>query len=99
MSYIVDHFGNGVAQVTDGKETIYLPQGRHVFNRPVEALEGHEVRIHTRNNAQAVAAPAVVLQDAPIEVARQGAVPEVQAVVAVGADEEATATASKKKGS
>lgn len=67
---VVDHFGNGVAQVTDGQETIYLTQGRHKFAAPVTAIDGYNVRIMQSNTNQ----PVALLSDAPVEVAKQGAI-------------------------
>lgn len=89
--YIVDHFGDGVAQVTDGVETIYLPQGRHIFNKPIQNVSGHIARIQSPLNTPTTA----LLQDAPIEVAMQGMSADVKA----STEQAAPPTINKKKGS
>lgn len=60
-THIVDNFGNGVCQVTDGVETIFLPKGRYYFNQPIYNVKGHTAQI-TKIIPDA---PQQILMDAP----------------------------------
>ena len=60
-THIVDNFGNGICQVTDGVETIFLPKGRYYFNQPIYNVKGHTAQV-TKIIPDA---PQQILMDAP----------------------------------
>jgi hypothetical protein len=62
-THIVDNFGNGICQVTDGVETIFLPKGRYYFNQPIYNVKGHAAQI-TKIIPDA---PKQILMDAPTD--------------------------------
>lgn len=64
MQYRVDYHGNGIGQVTDGKQTYFLTKGVHYFNELVTNQDGHLATITNLNPEQND--NVFVLEDAPI---------------------------------